>query len=57
MIFLIFKLGVRPYCRSMLLPDLIVFGSTFTYIDFPEKIPSVTLNVFFFFFLKAFPEV
>ena len=38
---------------SMLLPDRMLFDSPFAYIELPEKISPVTLNVFF----KALPEV
>ena len=40
------KLNMKLRCNSMLLSDRIRFGSLFTFTEFPEKTPQVTLNSF-----------
>ena len=40
------EFDIRAYSNSMLLPNRMLFGSPFSNVKVPEKIPSVTLNVF-----------
>ena len=37
---------MEPYCNSILLSEIMLFGSLYANIELPEKIPSITLNVF-----------
>ena len=37
---------MKPHCNSMILSDIILFGSLFAFIEFQEKTLVVTLNTF-----------